>query len=101
MNTYRNIIKPIFTEKSSVQQELGKYTFEVPRKRTTKVDIKKAFLEIYGVEAEKVSVSILPKKVRMAGKKVITKRSVTKKAIVTTKGGKTVDISKIKLSKKK
>ena len=35
------IIKPIITEKSNVEMQAGKYTFEV-NKKATKVDVKRA-----------------------------------------------------------
>lgn len=101
MNIYSNIIKPVLTEKSSAQQEMGKYTFIVPRARTTKIDIKAAFEKIYGVKVDSVKIIISPKKIRQAGKKIITKRPLLKKAIVTTMDKKPVDINKIKLTKKK
>lgn len=95
------IIQPIVTEKSSRTQEGKRYTFLV-NKKATKIDIKNAIKEIYGVEAAEVKTMILPKKVRVIGKgREITKRPVYKKAIVTLKGGKTIDPNKFKEVKKK
>ncbi len=48
------IIKPIRTEKSSNAIAEGKYTFEVAT-NATKVEIKKAVEEIFGVKVKKVN----------------------------------------------
>ena len=48
------IIKPIRTEKSSIEITNGKYTFEVA-KDATKVEIKNAVEEIFGVKVKKVN----------------------------------------------
>ncbi|MFA7686070.1 MAG: 50S ribosomal protein L23 [Candidatus Gracilibacteria bacterium] len=96
------IIKSITTEKSSLAQANKHYTFLV-RLDANKVAIKRAIKETYGVDAARVQVSILPKKVRFIGGKgkVFTKRGKIKKATVTIKEGKTIDPNKFKDSKKK
>ena len=48
------IIKPIMTEKSYTNIALGKYTFEVAI-NATKVEIKKAVEELFGVKVLKVN----------------------------------------------
>lgn len=48
------IIKPIRTEKSSILIANGKYTFEVATS-ATKVEIKNAVEQIFGVKVKKVS----------------------------------------------
>ena len=48
------ILKPIRTEKSSIEMANGKYTFEVAVS-ATKVEIKKAVEEIFGVKVKKVN----------------------------------------------
>ncbi|MDD3861713.1 MAG: 50S ribosomal protein L23 [Candidatus Gracilibacteria bacterium] len=96
------IIKNLTTEKSSLAQANKQYTFLV-RLDANKVLIKKAIKDLYGVEADKVTISIMPKKVRFLGSKgkVFTKRAKIKKATVSIKEGKTIDPNKFKDSKKK
>lgn len=100
MNIYDTIIQTVVTEKASREQEGGKYTFAV-RKDATKVDIKKAIKAIYDADVATVRTSILPKKVRLVGRgRVWTKRNQYKKAVITLKGKKTIDVNKIKEAKK-
>ncbi|MBU1151384.1 50S ribosomal protein L23 [Patescibacteria group bacterium] len=99
MKTFKTIIKAIMTEKSSRAQEKGKYTFMIKRD-ASKTDVKNAVKEIYGAEVATVRTALVPKKVRLVGRgKSLTKRSYHKKAIVTLKGGKTIDINKFKATK--
>lgn len=101
MKTYDTIIRSITTEKSSNQQASGQYTFEV-NKNATKVDIKNAVKDLYGVEADKVRVVISPSKSRSVARgRLWTKRPTIKKALVTLKDKKTMDPNKIKEPKKK
>lgn len=95
------IIQPIITEKSSRIQEGKRYTFLVKR-TSSKIEIKQAIKEIYGVDAETIKTMILPSKVRMVGRgRALTKRPVYKKAIVTIKGNKSIDPNKLKDGLKK
>ena len=48
------IIKPIITEKSNVEMQAGKYTFEV-NKKATKVDVKRAVEKLFNVKVLKVN----------------------------------------------
>jgi len=98
---YSTIIRPIVTEKSSIGQETGQYIFLVS-KDATKIDVKRAVKEIYGADAAKVRMIIVPVKTRFVGKgREIKKRKIYKKAIVTLKNNKTIDPNKIKDIKKK
>ncbi len=100
-DAYSTIIRSLVTEKGSSQQGMGQYTFMV-NKNATKVDIKNAVREIYGVEVKSVKTMITPEKKRLIGRgRVWTKRPKVKKALVTLKGKKTIDPNKIKESKKK
>lgn len=100
MKGFLPIIQAITTEKSSLEQSIGKYTFLV-QKNATKIDIKRAIKEIYGVDAKEVKISIVPKKIRvLKGKFEWAKRPSYKKATVTLKGKKTIDPNKIKEHKK-
>lgn len=48
------IVRPIITEKSYENQANGKYTFEV-HVNATKIDIKRAVEELFGVKVKKVN----------------------------------------------
>ncbi|MCD1147361.1 50S ribosomal protein L23 [Peptoniphilus sp. KCTC 25270] len=53
MNNFDIIKRPIITEKSMMDMEENKYTFEVD-KRSNKTEIKKAIESIFSVKVEKV-----------------------------------------------
>jgi large subunit ribosomal protein L23 len=56
MRLYRLIKKPIVTEKTSkLELTNNTYVFTVD-KRSTKIDIKKAIFELYGVEVSDVNI---------------------------------------------
>ncbi|KKU77630.1 MAG: 50S ribosomal protein L23 [Candidatus Peregrinibacteria bacterium GW2011_GWA2_47_7] len=72
----------------------GKYLFVVNPK-ATKVDIKNAFRQLYGVPASKVNIVQQTPKTRMVRRGLpLVKRKPVKRAIITTKGQKTVDVYK-------
>lgn len=99
-NSFGNI-RPVMTEKSSLLQSKGQYVFKVDRS-TTKIDVKNAVKELYGADVKSVRMMVIPGKTRILGMgKVWTKRPVTKRAIVTLKGKKTIDQNKPFESKKK
>ena len=97
------IIKPIITERSSMDMQEGKYTFKV-NKKATKVEIAKAVEKLFGVKVLSVNtISVKGKQKRVGAHVGMT--SDWKKAIVTIdtnpseetylgKGGKTVKASK-------
>ena len=97
------IIKPIVTERSSMDLQEGKYTFKV-NKKATKVEIAKAVEKLFGVKVLSVNtISVKGKQKRVGAHVGMT--SDWKKAIVTidtnpsestylTKGGKEVKTSK-------
>lgn len=94
MNIYQTIIRPITTEKSENFARDGKYIFIV-RKGATKVDIRNAAEKLYGVPVAQVNITKNPAKSRAAGRgRKIGKRPELKKAIVSFKGKKTIDINK-------
>jgi len=97
------IIKPVVTEKSNDEVQLGKYTFKV-NKKATKVDIKRACEKLFDVKVLKVNTSIVKGKTKRVGRS-IGKTSDWKKAIVMidvnpadqkylAKGGKVTKVSK-------
>ncbi|MBT4916920.1 50S ribosomal protein L23 [Candidatus Peregrinibacteria bacterium] len=101
MKEFETIVKSVTTEKSSLAQADGRYTFVV-RKSATKVDVKHAIKAIYGVEVENVRMMLVPKKTRVIGRgRVWNKRPVYKKAIVTLKDKKTIDPNKLILKDNK
>ena len=97
------IVKPIITEKSSMDLQEGKYTFKV-NKKATKVEIAKAVEKLFGVKVLKVNtISVKGKEKRVGAHTGMTPD--WKKAIVTIdtnpsdksylgKGGKEVKTSK-------
>ena len=97
------IIKPIVTERSSMDMQEGKYTFKV-NKKATKVEIAKAVEKLFEVKVLKVNtISVKGKQKRVGAHVGMT--SDWKKAIVTIdtnpseetylgKGGKVVKASK-------
>ena len=101
MKNYSTIIQSVLTEKSSREQEKGKYTFVVTRE-ATKIDIKHAIKAIYGADVETVRTMLVPKKTRyIKGRYLWAKRPVHKKAIVTLKGKQSIDPSKVGAKKSK
>ena len=100
MKDFHTIIEPITTEKSTMFSDKGKYVFRI-RKDATKIDVKKAIKTIYGADTSKVNITYIRPKTRLAkGKHLYEKRGLGKKATVTIKDGKTIDITKFKDSKK-
>ena len=97
------IIKPIVTERSSMDLQEGKYTFKV-NKKATKVEIAKAVEKLFEVKVLSVNtISVKGKQKRVGAHQGMT--SDWKKAIVTidtnpseekylAKGGKEVKASK-------
>lgn len=98
------IIKPIITEKSNVEMQVGKYTFEV-NKKATKVDVKRALEKLFNVKVLKVNTINVSGKEKRVGRN-IGKTADWKKAIVSidvnpgaeqsylTKGGKVTKVTK-------
>ena len=87
---YRIMVKPHISEKSAYGEANGVYTFVIERE-ATKVDVKQAMQEIYGVTPKKVRVIHMDgKKVRFG--KTKGRRKDWKKAIITLPKGKHIDI---------
>ena len=85
------LIKPIVTEKMTVQGEkLNRYAFEVDRE-ANKIEIKAAVEALFKVKVTKVNTLISKGKTKVfKGTKAF--RSDTKKAIVTLEDGQTIDV---------
>jgi len=87
---YRFLLKPIISEKATVGAADGKYTFDVSMD-ANKVAIKKAILEVYGVEPTEVNIiNQRGKTVRFGRKHGRTKN--IKKAIVTLRKGDSIKL---------
>ncbi len=90
MNAYDVIVKPIITEKSMSQLEDKKYTFKVA-KSATKVQIRQAVEEVFGVKVKSVNTMNMTGKVKRMGMNS-GKRADWKKAVVTlTEDSKTIE----------
>ena len=75
------IIKPIVTERSSMDLQEGKYTFKV-NKKATKVEIKNAVQKLFGVKVTNVATMIVKGSMKTRNGKQY-KTADWKKAIVT------------------
>jgi large subunit ribosomal protein L23 len=82
------ILKPIITEKGTIQMELNKYVFDVLPK-ATKPDIRAAIESLFDVTVVKVNTLTLPRKKRRVGR-FIGYKAQYKRAIVTLKEGDTI-----------
>lgn len=89
------LIKPIITEKATMNSELNNcYSFEVNTK-ANKVEIKKAVEAAYGVSVEKVrTINVRPDRKSRYTKTGVQhgKTSAVKKAIVQLAEGETIDL---------
>lgn len=99
METLYTIIRPVVTEKATALSEKLQYAFWVNRK-ATKIDIKRAVKEAYGVDVATVRIINTPAKTRIARRMIVDKRPAMRKAIVTLKGGKKLEVTKISDAKK-
>ena len=83
------IVAPVITEKSHLQIEKGKYTFEVATK-ATKVDVRNAVEKIFKVDVDQVNMLTKRSKRKTFGR-YVGKSPMWKKAIVTVKPGQKID----------
>lgn len=84
------LIKPVITEKSTLLQESGKYTFEVA-KDATKPQIKLAISELFDVTVSSVNMLVRKGKPKTFGRNSVIGPQ-TKRAIVTLKEGQSLTI---------
>ena len=82
------IVKPIITEKGTIQMELNKYVFDV-LPTATKPDIRAAVESLFDVTVVKINTLKLPRKKRRVGRFEGYKTQY-KRAIVTLKEGDTI-----------
>ena len=90
MDIHRVLLKPTITEKSTIQQESGKYTFEVAP-RANKVEVKEAVQKSFSVTVLDVNISKLRGKRKRYGPRSV-KQPDTKKAVVTLKQGDRINL---------
>ncbi len=86
MHIYDVLIRPIVTEKSVDQSDLGQYTFEVDQ-RANKMQVKDAVELAFKVTVKDVNMMVMPAKVNRRGSRELVRRSKWKKAVVTLKPG--------------
>ena len=90
MQLFDIIRRPVVTEKSTLLQEEGRYTFEVAR-RATKHVIKQAVEEAFNVEVVRVNTMNVRGKRKRFGPRLVA-RPAWKKAIVQLAPGNTITI---------
>lgn len=91
MNVHEIIRAPIVTEKSDQAREAhNAYAFEVDR-RASKIEIKAAVKQLFGVDAVDVRTAIYRGKNQRVGRS-IGRRPNWKKAIVVLKEGQSIDL---------
>ena len=97
------IIKPIVTERSTMDNSIGKYTFQVARD-ATKTEVRQAVEQLFNVKVVKVNTTNHDGKVKRQGvhsgktsswkKAVVTIDTEPKAAVYLAKGGKTTSSAK-------
>jgi len=87
---YKNLERPIITEKVTLLGAQNQYVFEIAPK-SNKVEIKKAIQSLYGVIAEKVNIINIRGKITRYGRSY-GKRKNWKKAVVTLKQGDKIEV---------
>ena len=84
------IIRPVITEKTMDGNSLKKYTFEVS-KDSTKIDIKRAGEELFGVKVSKVNTLHVRGQLRRQGRNQGYTRSWKKAVVTLTEDSKTIE----------
>ena len=90
MDIHQVLIKPTITEKSTLLQESGKYTFQV-NGGANKVEVKEAVEKNFDVTVLDVNITKLHGKKKRYGPR-IKQRPDTKKAVVTLKQGDRINL---------
>jgi large subunit ribosomal protein L23 len=94
LHLYDIIRRPVITEKSHEMAEMeNQYVFEVDM-RANKIQIKEAVELIFDVDVIKVNTMVMPAKRGGSGRgrRVYTRSSAWKKAIVTVPPGQTISV---------
>ena len=90
MDIHQVLIKPTITEKSTILQESGKYTFQV-NGGANKVEVKEAVEKNFDVTVLDVNITKLHGKKKRYGPR-IKQRPDIKKAVVTLKQGDRINL---------
>ena len=90
MDINKVLIKPTITEKSTLLQETGKYTFHIAPK-ANKVEVKQAVESSFNVSVLDVNITKLKGKMKRYGRR-IKKQPDKKKAVVTLKQGDRINL---------
>ena len=90
MDIQHVLVKPTITEKSTLLQESGKYTFQIAL-RANKVEVKEAVEKNFGVTVLDVNITKLRGKKNRYGPR-IKQRPDIKKAVVTLKSGDRINL---------
>ena len=90
MNIHKVLIKPTITEKSTLLQESGKYTFQVALK-ANKVEVKQAVETNFDVTVLDVNITKIHGKRKRYGPRP-AKQPDIKKAVVTLKPGDRINL---------
>lgn len=85
MNSSKVIVRPLVTEKGTLLQERGKYTFEIA-KGATKKDVARAVEKTFNVTVSSVNTISVHGKMKRYGRKP-SRLPDTRKAVVTLKAG--------------
>ena len=80
-SVYDIIVRPVITEQSMEDLDIKKFVFEVA-KDATKIEIKKAVEEIFGVTVIKVTTTTVRGKEKRTGRYPAGKQKPWKKAVV-------------------
>ena len=84
------IIRPIITEKTMDGTTQKKYTFEVDKK-STKIDVKRAVEELFGVKVQKVNTLHVRGRMRRPGRFEGYTRCWKKAVVTLTEDSKTIE----------
>lgn len=90
MDIHKVLVRPTITEKSTILQESGKYTFQVAP-RANKVEVKQAVETNFNVSVVDVNITKLRGKRKRYGAR-FTKQPDVKKAVVTLKPGDRINL---------
>ena len=91
-SVYDVIVRPVITEQSMEDQDIKKFVFEV-EKTATKIEIKKAVEQIFGVTVLKVNTTTVHGKEKRTGRYPAGKSKTWKKAVVKlTEDSKNIEI---------
>ena len=90
MNISEVLLRPTITEKSTLLQEEGQYTFQIAPK-ANKTLVKQAVEENFGVEVVSVNITVNRGKRKRYGPR-FKKQPDVKKAVVTLRPGDRIDL---------